>query len=306
MYCSIGNHKLQGCIMNAAGVNCTTSKELIELKQDNFCSAVVTKTCTPEYRKGNPFPRYYEKELSSINSTGLANNGDDFYITHVKDNSQYKLHILSIGTICMEDCMSTIYKLNMDEMQNCLLEINMSCPNLYKSQLGYNFDSCEEYIRKITEYIGPRKAGMKLTPYFDTEQFINMSNIIKEYNPSHVTCINSVGNCLYIDIDSETTCIKPKKGLGGLGGKVILPIALANVWSFNGLINIPIIGCGGIINGSEVFEHILCGATAVQIGTVLHSEGITCFERLNSELSDIMKKKNYSSLDDFRGNLKTL
>ena len=34
----------------------------------------------------------------------------------------------------------------------------------------------------------------------------------------------------------------------------------------------PIIGTGGVVDGSDAFEHFLCGASAVQIGTVLVEE----------------------------------
>ena len=45
--------------MNASGVWCTTKDELCALDK-SFSGAVVTKSCTYEYRQGNPKPRYYE------------------------------------------------------------------------------------------------------------------------------------------------------------------------------------------------------------------------------------------------------
>ena len=67
--------------------------------------------------------------------------------------------------------------------------------------------------------------------------------------------------------------IKPKNGFGGIGGKVIKPIALANVHKFYTLTNSSIIGCGGISTGNDIFEYILCGAECVQIGTHLYKNG---------------------------------
>jgi adenine deaminase len=65
-------------------------------------------------------------------------------------------------------------------------------------------------------------------------------------------------------------------------------------------------GTGGVVNGSDVFEHILCGASMVQVGTTLQEEGIGAFARLTRELKEIMAAKGYQTLDDFRGRLKTL
>jgi dihydroorotate dehydrogenase (fumarate) len=65
-----------------------------------------------------------------------------------------------------------------------------------------------------------------------------------------------------------------------------------------------IIGCGGVSNGEDAFQHILAGATIVSIGTQLMREGLDAFSRIEKELIDIMNKKGYSSIDDFRGKLK--
>jgi dihydroorotate dehydrogenase (fumarate) len=66
----------------------------------------------------------------------------------------------------------------------------------------------------------------------------------------------------------------------------------------------PIIGTGGVTNGVDAFEHILCGASAVQIGTVLVEEGVRAFTRLEQELVACLEKKGYKSLSECRGKLK--
>ena len=68
--------------------------------------------------------------------------------------------------------------------------------------------------------------------------------------------------------------------------------------------SVSVIGCGGIKNGQDAFEHILCGASAVQIGTQFMREGTGCFERIESELLALMKEKGYNSINDFKGKLK--
>ena len=102
--------------------------------------------------------------------------------------------------------------------------------------------------------------------------------------------------------------IKPKGGFGGLGGAMIKPVALANVRAFWKLIgdSMPIIGTGGIVSGTDVFEHILCGASAVQIGTALVDEGVGVFQRLEKELGELLQRKGYDSLLECRGRLQEL
>jgi dihydroorotate dehydrogenase (fumarate) len=68
----------------------------------------------------------------------------------------------------------------------------------------------------------------------------------------------------------------------------------------------PVIGTGGVMNGVDAFEHLLCGASAVQIGTVLVEEGVGVFARLEQELTACLSKKGYKSVAECRGKLKEL
>lgn len=99
--------------------------------------------------------------------------------------------------------------------------------------------------------------------------------------------------------------IKPKNGFGGIGGEYIKPAALANVHALYQRLNkeIAIIGTGGITSGRDIFEHILCGASIVQIGTQLQKEGVAVFDRLTKELQKIMITKGYHTINDFKGKL---
>ena len=149
-----------------------------------------------------------------------------------------------------------------------------------------------------------KPLGIKLPPYFDIVHFDQAATIFNKYPLKFVNCVNSIGNGLYIE--DESVVIRPKNGFGGIGGQYIKPTALANVHAFYQRLKpeIQIIGTGGVLTGRDAFEHILCGASMVQVGTTLHKEGVAAFERITSELKDIMEEKGYESLEDFRGKLK--
>lgn len=135
-----------------------------------------------------------------------------------------------------------------------------------------------------------------------------MAEILNLFPLTYVNSINSIGNGLYIDTQKEAVVIKPKEGFGGLGGEYVKPTALANVRAFYTRLKpeIKIIGTGGIRNGQDAFEHLLCGATMLQIGTELHKEGPKIFDRITKELEQIMTEKGYRTIDEFRGKLKTI
>jgi dihydroorotate dehydrogenase (NAD+) catalytic subunit len=54
---------------------------------------------------------------------------------------------------------------------------------------------------------------------------------------------------------------------GGLSGPAIKPIALHMVYRVSQAVEVPVIGCGGIVCADDALEFIMAGAAAVQIGT---------------------------------------
>jgi dihydroorotate dehydrogenase (fumarate) len=308
---TINGLKLHTPIFNASGCICTTHDDLKLLYDCNNCGAIVSKSSTLNSRVGNPHPRYFENELGSINSTGLANNGYHFYKEYWKkwDNKPFFLSIAVDENIMsiLDNIEEEHNDIEQNERRkNDVIELNVSCPNLVgKPQLSYNFEELDETLRTIFEKNYSINCGLKLSPYFDPMHIDLASDIIKKYNINHITTINSIGNGLLIDLDEQKPCIKPKHGLGGIGGDYCKPTALANVFCFNKNIgnHTSIIGCGGIKTGKDVYEHILCGASAVQVGTHLIKTSVSCFDTLTSELRKEMKKHGYKNIEEFRGKL---
>jgi dihydroorotate dehydrogenase (fumarate) len=122
-----------------------------------------------------------------------------------------------------------------------------------------------------------------------------------------LTCINSVGNGLVIDDTCDTVAIKPKDGFGGIGGSYVLPTALANVNAFAKRCPAKvIIGCGGVSSGQDAYQHLLAGASLVQVGTQLWKEGPDAFRRIAGELRQHLDRKGYASAADAIGKLKVI
>ncbi|MEY8699660.1 dihydroorotate oxidase [Streptococcus ferus] len=303
----IGSFHFDNCLMNAAGVYCF-SKEELEAIDTSAAGSFVTKTATLEARQGNPEPRYVDTDLGSINSMGLPNLGIDYYldyVTQLQDTPNSKNHFLSLVGMSPEDT-HTILKKVQDSAYKGLVELNLSCPNVPgKPQIAYDFETTDQLLAEVFSYY-KKPLGVKLPPYFDIVHFDQAAAIFNKYPLTFVNCINSIGNGLVIS--DETVVIKPKDGFGGIGGDYVKPTALANVHAFYKRLNptIAIIGTGGVRTGRDAFEHILCGASMVQIGTILHQEGPEAFTRITKELQDIMSEKGYQSLEDFRGKLQYL
>ena len=303
----IAGFSFDNCLMNAAGVACMTVEELEEVRQ-SAAGSFVTKTATLEARAGNPEPRYRDVPLGSINSMGLPNQGIDYYLDYLlslQESQPERTFFLSMVGMSPDETHTLLKKVQNSGFKG-ITELNLSCPNVPgKPQIAYDFETTERILGEAFGYFD-KPLGIKLPPYFDIVHFDQAAEVFNRHPLKFVNCVNSIGNGMYIE--DESVVIRPKNGFGGIGGEYIKPTALANVHAFYQRLNpsIQIIGTGGVYTGRDAFEHILCGASMVQIGTALHQQGIEVFERVSRGLKAIMAKKGYEKLEDFKGKLKYL
>jgi dihydroorotate dehydrogenase (fumarate) len=298
--------KLQTVLINASGAKDVTLAELQTLGESRS-SAIVIKSATIEKRIGNHEPRYYSNNLGSINSSGLPNLGFEEYCRFLPQLKGYGKPVVAsvAGFTAQEYAQICIAFKNAGADA---IELNLSCPNLEgKPQAGYDFD----YSRQVLELVRPLvkiPLGAKLPPYLEIAHQQEMAKILLEYKIDFATLVNSVGNAMIVDAATESAVIRPKKGLGGLGGAYIKPVALGNVWSFYNLLEgkVSIKGCGGVYTGIDAFEHLLCGADAVALGTVYYEQGPEAFSRIEKELALVLEEHGYKSARDAVGKLKTL
>ena len=303
----IAGFSFDNCLMNAAGVACMTVEELEEVRQ-SAAGSFVTKTATLEARVGNPEPRYRDVPLGSINSMGLPNQGIDYYLDYLlslQESQPERTFFLSLVGMSPDETHTLLKKVQNSGFKG-ITELNLSCPNVPgKPQIAYDFETTERILGEAFGYFD-KPLGIKLPPYFDIVHFDQAAEVFNRHPLKFVNCVNSIGNGMYIE--DESVVIRPKNGFGGIGGEYIKPTALANVHAFYQRLNpsIQIIGTGGVYTGRDAFEHILCGASMVQIGTALHQQGVEVFERVSLGLKAIMAKKGYEKLEDFKGKLKYL
>ena len=101
-----------------------------------------------------------------------------------------------------------------------------------------------------------------------------------------------------IDIESR----KPILGnrTGGLSGPAIKPIAIKLVWEAAKVVNIPIIGMGGISSAADAIEFIIAGASAVAVGTANFTDPSTSL-RVIDGIEAYLVQHNIKSVKDLVG-----
>jgi dihydroorotate dehydrogenase (fumarate) len=330
-----GKVQLTSCVYNASGPRSGTSAALHKIYTSSS-GAVLTKSATVDAQSGNPHPRTHHEanNLASFNSEGLPNSGIDYYIdattiqevtgttSSTNDGTKKKPYIVSLSGKCLEDNITMLRRIRSSSSLSMIdaIELNLACPNVIgKPIIGYDMEQMDSILHEIDQVLlssdgGDCPAiGVKLPPYFDFSHMMAAATILNRHHQNnknlvaYVVCINTVGNALCIEgVVSEAPYIASNQGFAGLSGPAIKYTALANVCKFRQLLvpTIDVVGVGGIASGQDAYDMLLAGASACQIATQHWKEGPDCFDRIHTELRDIMHRKGYTSVKQVTGKLK--
>ncbi|KAK1742068.1 dihydroorotate dehydrogenase (fumarate) [Skeletonema marinoi] len=316
---------LTSCVYNASGPRTGSSAAMSKIAK-SASGGVLAKSATIASQKGNDLPRTWHEDngKASLNSEGLPNSGIDYYIdpktiSETMGESPTKPYMVSISGKNIADNLQMLQKISSTiesgSVNIAAVELNLACPNIVgKPTIGYDFEQMEDVMKQVASlpcFSGSKPLfplGVKMPPYFDRPHFEMAAAILNKYKHivSYAASINTIGNALAIDYHAEMPVIRAKGGFAGLSGPAVKYTALANVKQMRELLDnsIDVVGAGGVQTGRDAFEMILCGATAVQVGTCHWTEGPGCFDRICDELKAIMKDKGYGNVEDFRGKLK--
>ena len=107
-----------------------------------------------------------------------------------------------------------------------------------------------------------RPLIVKLTP-----NVTDIAEIARAAESAGADAISLINTLMGMAIDAERRRTVTARPLCGFSGPAIKPVALRCVWQCHNAVNIPLLGMGGISNGTDAVEFMLAGATAVAVGT---------------------------------------
>ncbi|MFY9287728.1 MAG: quinone-dependent dihydroorotate dehydrogenase [Alphaproteobacteria bacterium] len=91
--------------------------------------------------------------------------------------------------------------------------------------------------------------------------------------------------------------------VGGLSGRPLFDLStqmLSTMYKKTGG-KIPLIGCGGISSGEDAYAKIRAGASLIQLYTALVYEGPELVQRINHELSQLLRRDGFKSVSEAVG-----
>ena len=266
MEIKIGKLKLKNPVILASGT-CGFGKEIEELIDVNKLGAIVTKTITPNRREGNPPPRVVETTSGMLNSIGLDNDGfKDFAFHKVPYLESLKIPVIASISANTEEAFINLT----EELSRipCVgaIEINLSCPNVIHKDTPFPLLAQDRHAVKTIVSKLRRITKTTLIPKL-SPNVTDIKKIARAAEDAGADAISLVNTYPGMAVDVNT--MKPFLGgiTGGLSGPCIKPLALKCVWDVYNEVDIPLIGMGGIMDANDAVEFILCGASAVQVGT---------------------------------------
>jgi len=290
----IGSLKLQNPVMPASGA---FGEEMDEVIDFNELAAIVPKSITKYPRKGNLTPRVCEVPAGMINSIGIQSKGIHYYLE--KTIPYYRKYdvplISSISADSIEEFAEMAERIGGTEGV-AALELNISCPNLKGNGLAFGMDPEATYklVAKVKEATD-KPVIAKLSPNVTSIQEIAVAA-----DNGGADGLNVANTILAMSIDIHTRRPKIGNNMGGLSGPAVKPIIVRMIYQVAQVTKLPIIGCGGVMNGADAIEMILAGASAVQVGTAsfIHPTAMTDILR---EIKDYMLQHEIDSIQDLIG-----
>ncbi len=240
--------------------------EALELYDISKLGAVVTKGISLEPRRGNEPVRIVETPCGMLNSIGLQNPGVENFLKDIypkiKDIDTH--FIANIFGETEEEYVEVC--LALEEAEKIVAyELNLSCPNVKKGGIvfGQDISLMSSLVEKVKAKV-KKPVIVKLSP--NVSDIREFSRVCVESGADGLVLINTLMG-MKIDIYKAKPVLSTVTG--GLSGPAILPVAVRMVWQAYETVGdrVPIIGVGGIGKWEDAMEHIMAGASAVQVGT---------------------------------------
>jgi dihydroorotate dehydrogenase (NAD+) catalytic subunit len=296
---SVGSVSLKNPIIAASGTF-GYGIEFAHLVELSRLGGIVVKGLSAQPMAGKPAPRMCETVGGMVNAIGLQNIGvRAFLADKLPALRRYNTAIIAnVFGHSISEYVDVIRALE-DSEGLAAYELNISCPNVERGGIEYSTDPGQ-----VAEVVGAaRKAAkrplwVKLSPSIG---IIGLTAKAAESAGADAVVIANTYPALCLNSHNRRSVLGSTTG--GLSGPAIKPITMRLVYEASRVIEIPIIGLGGIESPTDVAEYMVAGASATEVGTA-HFVDPRASERLVGELEMWCRDENLLEISKLRGSLK--
>ncbi|ALM75715.1 dihydroorotate dehydrogenase [Thermococcus barophilus] len=285
--------KLENPLILASGVADMTP-DLLRRAHKEGAGAVVTKSIGIEPRKGYNNPTIVELPYGLINAMGLPNPGWEAFYKEFK-NEKFDFPVV-VSIFGKDEREFAFLAEKLSEVADAF-ELNLSCPHAkgYGMEIGQNPEMVYKVVKAVKDTTD-KPVIAKLTPNIDDITKIGLA--AERAEADAVSAINTV-KAVAIDIYARRPILSNK--VGGYSGPGIKPIALRAVYDLAKVLDIDIIGVGGITTWQDAVEFLMAGAKALQIGTAVSLRGFKVFKEINEGIGRFLNEEGFNSIKEIVG-----
>lgn len=244
-------------------------------------------TVTPRAQPGNPKPRMFRlpEAQALINRMGFNNGGVDAFVRNVQASRFYQEQRGILGLNIGKNADTPIERAT-DDYLYCLdkvypyaayVTVNISSPNtknLRQLQQASEIDALLSALKMAQSQLADKHGRyvplvLKIAPDLDDEQIDTIASALLRHHIDGVIATNTT-----ITRDAVQGLAHANE-TGGLSGAPVRDLSTRVVRALHQVLQgeIPIIGVGGILSGSDASEKMAAGASLVQLYTGLIYRG---------------------------------
>ena len=292
----IGKLELQNPVMTASGTfgYGLEFQDFVPLDQ---LGGIIVKGTTLNPREGNDYPRMAETPMGMLNCVGLQNKGVDYFCEHIypqiKDiRTNWIVNVSGSSPEDYAECAARI-----DALEHVpAIELNISCPNVKDGGMAFG-TTCAgaESVVKAVRARYSKTLIVKLSP-----NVTNISEIARAVEAAGADAVSLINTLMGMAVDIEKRKKLLSIGTGGLSGPCIKPVALRMVYQVAKAVQIPVVGLGGIMTAEDAIEFLMCGATAIEIGTANFIDPAVTI-KVRDGINDWLDRHGISDVNDIVG-----
>ena len=296
---SVGTLHLKNPIIAASGTF-GYGVEFAHIVDLNRLGGFVVKGLSLEPMAGSPAPRICETASGMVNAIGLQNIGVRAFVSE-------KLPVLrGVNAAVIANVFGKtiaeyveVIRILEDAEGIAAYELNISCPNVESGGIEYSTDpKLTAAVVAAARRAAKRPLWVKLSPSIG---IIGLTSRAAEAEGADALVVANTYPALCIDTHNRRSRLGSTTG--GLSGAAIKPITVRLVHEAHRVIQIPIIGLGGIESPADVAEYLVVGASAVQVGTA-HFVDPRASEKLVGGLEMWCRDERVFEISTLRGSLK--
>ncbi len=260
---------------------------------------VTTKSLSIEPRIGHEGPIIAEFNGGLINSVGLTNPGIQDGLAEVEKFHQNMDGVVIVSVFGGNAADFVELARAVNDSSADILELNLSCPNVedeFKRPFALMPDKTTEIVAAVAA-VSKIPILAKLSP--NSNDITTIAKLAEAAGAHGLTMINTLGHGMVIDAIARRPVLK--NNFGGISGPCIKPLAIKLIHDVYQVVNIPILGTGGISTGLDAVEMMMAGASAVAIGTAVYDQGLDVFKTIRAEMEAFMETHGYADYPDLIG-----